>query len=126
MNIKSTIIVKSINEMALLMQWEATTNRSDITAAYSEIQRVLEQATSPMYVIVDLTQNPQMPMRETLTGALFGPYGHPMLAQWLVVGKHNIGLMVARLLERTTGKKQVTWFNTIDAALEFVTQQQQV
>jgi len=122
----NTVVVKSINQIAILMQWEATINPSDIMAAYTEIQRILEQATNPIYVVVDLTQNPQMPMRETLTGALFGPYGHPMLAQWLVAGQHNIGLMVARLLERTTGKKQVTWFNTIDDALKFVEQQQQV
>ena len=116
-----TVIVEPIeNEVAILMNWQKNVQPEDVRLAYEDIMTVLQQTSTPIYVIVDLTANPQMPMSETLRGALYGPYGHPMLKQWLVVGKHQVGQVISRLLEQATRKKQVIWFDTMEEARQYL------
>ena len=99
-----------------MMRWNKVIRHGDVERAYKTIQKILDQSGTPQFVIVDLTKNPKMPMTETLLGALRGPYAHPMLNQWLVIGQHRGGQIVAQILSQTTRKRHVVWFNSVDKA----------
>jgi hypothetical protein len=94
------------------MKWEWQANPVDIKRAYRVISETLDVATSPIYVIVDLRKNVRMPLKETVSGAMFGPYSHSKLAAWLVIGGHQIARVVANSLSQVTGKNKVEWFET--------------
>ena len=120
----TTVSVSHIQDYpALLMRWDAQPSDEDIRRAYQDIKTNLDAATTRMYVIVDLTADPRMPLLPTLNGALHGPYQHPRLIKWLVAGNHSLGRIVARLLAGATGEQHVVWFNTTDNALDYVNQQ---
>jgi hypothetical protein len=119
----STVAVKMLDDnLAILMHWQQDIQPKDVYAAYRRITELLDNAPSPQYVVVDLTENPRFPLHETIKGALFGPYTHRNLVQWLVVGKHAVGQTIARVLASTTGKQLVKWFDTMDEALAYLQQ----
>ncbi|MDQ7026031.1 MAG: hypothetical protein Q9P01_01670 [Anaerolineae bacterium] len=116
-----TVSIRHIDNIpALFMVWDADIKAKDVSQAYQQITTELDQSETLKYIIVDLTSNPNMPFAETLRGALYGPYKHPMLKQWLVVGDHQVGHMVSRLLFSTTGKKHVIWFDSIEDAYDHI------
>jgi hypothetical protein len=108
-----TVTIKAINGYpALLMTWELKATKEDIKRAYHEIMQALEQSKTPLYVVVDLRRNIQMPLKETVAGAFFGPYNHPKLGAWLVVGGHQMARIVANSLSQMTREHRVEWFDS--------------
>lgn len=117
----TTVSVRQIvNFPALLMAWDAHVIPNDVSLAYQQITTELDQSETPKYIIVDLTHNPNMPLSETLQGVLSGPHKHPMLKQWLVIGDHSVGHMVANVLTITTGKGKIAWFDTLENAYDHI------
>jgi hypothetical protein len=110
---EETVTVKAINDYpALLMSWELKAKKEDIKKAYHEISQALDEAKSPMYVVVDLRRNIQMPLKETVAGAFLGPYNHPKLAAWLVIGGHRMARIVANSLSQMGREQRVEWFDS--------------
>jgi hypothetical protein len=108
-----TVSVEAINGYpALMMKWEQKASKEDIKRAYRLISEALEAASSPIYIVVDLRNNIQMPLKETVSGAFFGPYNHPKLATWLVIGGHQMARIVANSLNQMTREQRVEWFDT--------------
>lgn len=113
-----TVSVEAIKDYpALLMKWGETADPTDIKKAYEVISDALSVAQSPLFVIVDLSENRYMPLRETVSGALFGPYNHRNLDAWLVIGGHQIARMVASSLSQVTRQHKVEWFANMEAAM---------
>lgn len=83
-----TVSVESINDYpAVRMTWARIVNEQDVRAAFQQITQLLDESDSPLYVLVDITVNPNFPLITTIIGALQGPHNSPKLAEWLVVGK---------------------------------------
>ena len=119
---KSSITVRLLEDKpAILMQWEHHVRDEDIDRAYHTIRDLLDLCNKPQSIILDLTHSPRIPMVATLIGALHGPHTHPRLHEWLIVGKHHSGLMLARILSRTIRKHAVIQFDTIAEAHLYLT-----
>ncbi|MCI0709164.1 MAG: hypothetical protein L0154_03285 [Chloroflexi bacterium] len=108
---------------ALLMTWQHDVDKDDVGPAFQEITDFLNVAPDQVYVVVDLLQNPRFPMVETMRRALAGPYDHPKMQAWLVVGSNRLARQIENFLSTVTGKKNVYWFDTIDEAMTHLQQQ---
>jgi hypothetical protein len=73
-----------------------------------------------MWVVVDLRANPILPFIETVMAAIGGPFKHPRLSQWLVVGANPQAKVIGRTLTSLTQRNNTLWFDDVDAACEYV------
>lgn len=97
---------------ALWMHWAREVNKDDVNPAFREMAHLLNQSRGPLRVIVDLRQNPKFPLNETLTGALSGPFRHPHLAEWLMIGSSPMAQAIARALSAVTLRRNLLWFDS--------------
>ena len=97
---------------ALWMIWSHQVNRPDVNPAFRQLVNLLNEAHGPLRVIVDLRQNPQFPLNETLTGALSGPFRHPHLAEWLMIGSSPMAQAIGRALSAVTMRRNLLWFES--------------
>lgn len=122
MMVLPTVNVTPIDDHnALLMSWDSRPNQRDVSDAFQQINAALEKAQSPLYVVVDLRANPAFPLQSTIFGAL-PAYRHPMLHQWLIVGKNRAAQIIESTLSISTRRKNVLWFDTMEAALAHLAQ----
>lgn len=105
---------------ALWMQWGRLPQGNDIKRAFREITAYLDSIDEPICVIVDLRENIHMPLKETITGALFGPYNNPKLGMWLVIGENAFAEGVARTLINVTRQDKVAWFKNENEVVAFL------
>ncbi len=101
------------------MKWEAKVIAKDVRDAFRTIDDLLNRSEQPLYVLVDISSQPNFPISDTIVGALFGPYRNPKLIGWLIVGKTVIATMIERVLSTTTNINNVLWFNTEAEALAY-------
>jgi hypothetical protein len=111
------------HDNAVLMTWQRQVQTEDVKVAFSQIMDHLKQKQTPLYVVVDILRNPNFPVGTTITAALLGPYRHPDLAAWLVVGSNWMAKSIERALANVTGRKNVLWFDTMEAALRHLADQ---
>lgn len=103
---------------ALLMRWPRIIERESIKEAFRIIVNALDESNLPLYIVVDLHANPDFPMTETIQGAYFGPFRHPMLAEWLVVNTNILGRMIGNTLSSITRRHNIKWFDTTEEAFD--------
>jgi hypothetical protein len=105
---------------ALVMLWEHDIRSEEVQPAFDTITAHLNAANTPMYVLVDLLKDPQFPLLETISGALWGPFRNPMLKEWLVIGSNNLARVIARMLMNATHRNNIRWFKTYDEAKAYM------
>jgi hypothetical protein len=105
---------------ALVMLWEHDIRTEEVQPAFDTITAHLNATDTPMYVLVDLLQDPQFPLLETISGALWGPFRNPMLKEWLVIGSNNLARVIARMLMNATRRKNIRWFKSYDEARTYM------
>ncbi len=105
---------------ALRMFWQHHIERADLQPAFQQITAALQQSTCPLYVIVDLSHDPQFPIVDTMMGALRGPFRHPQLAEWLVCGSNSSARMIGSLLTKATRRNNIRWFADEAEALAYL------
>jgi hypothetical protein len=105
---------------ALKMTWETHVSSSDVSKAFLQITDALEEASTELYVIVDWLKNPKFPLSETINGALFGPYRHPKLRGWLILGGNSTARFITRTLINVTGRDEIYWFKNEAEALRYL------
>src|SRR5258708_16564160 len=116
-----TIAVDLIIDYNLLkMTWAPQINEHDIAVAFREIASALKKSEIPIDVIVDISNNPQFSMQTLFSEALGGPFKHPQLGMWVVVGTSRAAHIVANGLNRLSGQKKVVRFSTQDEALTYL------
>jgi hypothetical protein len=108
------------DEHAIYFQWDHLVLREDVRPAFEQIDRLLDASPDPIYVVVDISSNPQFPLTETVNAAIQGPARHPKLKGWLVVGKSNMARIIGRSINAMTGKRNIQWFESYADALIFV------
>lgn len=107
---------------ALRMVWEHRVHSPDVKPAFETIVSELDAARRPVYVIVDLTRDPNFPLAETTMHAV-PAYRHFRLAAWLVVGTNKFAEYISKFLNTATGRSNVLWFDTEAEALAYVDKQ---
>jgi hypothetical protein len=117
----ATLTVDPIQEYsnALLMTWQHHINKDDVAPAFEKIVDFLEASPEPVYVVVDLLENPKFPLVETMRRALKA-YDHPRLKAWLVVGSNPLAKQIESFLSMITGRKNVFWFDTMEQAHTYI------
>jgi len=118
----TTVNVAHLNEYAVKMVWASRVNDTDVKQSFKAVDAILTSAGHPMFVVVDITADPNFPISATLTGALFGPYRNPNLREWLIIGSNTAAKFIERTLSAATGRTIVRWFATDAEAAAFITQ----
>lgn len=117
----STVCVELYEPYIIKMSWSSKVSDGDVRNSFKEINNLLTVAEHPMFVVVDITADPNFPIAATLTGALFGPYRNPNLREWLIIGSNTAAHFIERTLSGATGRVIVRWFETqadVDAYVE--------
>lgn len=102
------------------MIWEHTVEKEDVTHAFHDLIECLDAASTPQYVIVDLRADPRFPLIETFRAALNGPFRHPNLSEWLVVGANSVARSIGSALVSVSSRDNIRWFNTYEEALDYL------
>ncbi len=125
MNIQDTTVTieQLANGNAIRMTWQRQVNAQDVERAFTAITDILKEASSPMYVVVDLLSNPNFPIGATLNAALFGPYRNPKLKEWLIIGSNSMAQFIERTLASVTGHRNVRWFKTQEEVSAYLNKQ---
>lgn len=103
-----------------MLWWAQAVHSEDVQTAFRELNSLLDTAESPLYVFVDLRERPNFPLADTLRGALEGPFRHPMLKEWLVIGSNPMAHTIGRILTSITRRNNIKWFNTEEKAIEYL------
>lgn len=106
----STVCVELNEPHIIKMLWSSKVNDGDVRSSFKEINNLLTVADHPMFVVVDITADPNFPIAATLTGALFGPYRNANLREWLIIGSNSAAHFIERTLSGATGRVIVRWF----------------
>lgn len=110
-----TVYVESVdNYPALKMVWKSEVDKADLAPAFQAIKKTLNASEQHLYVIVDLRDDPEFPIVDTVVEALRGPFRHRKLAEWLVCDANYSARWIGSLLSRSSGRDNIRWFNTMD------------
>jgi hypothetical protein len=107
----------------LKMTWPHHIDDIEVKMAFQKIAEVLEQASEPLYVVVDVRQNPRFPLKATLAEAR-SVHVHPRLRGWLVIGSNWLARAIDRTLSSLTRRKSVQWFDSEDAVIAYLQAEQ--
>ena len=81
---------------------------------------ILREADEPQYIVIDVRNNPNIPLVETVNAVLAGPWKHPKFAEWLVIGDNWNVRLVERMLCRIDSEQQVQWFTDDGEVLAYL------
>lgn len=116
-----TVSVEAVSSYnAILMTWQHRVDKSDVVRAFHKINQTLNEAAAPVYVVVDITNNPRFPLRETINSALWGPYRNPKLKAWLIIGSNPTARAIERSLSGVTKRKNVFWFQSFEEVQRYL------
>jgi hypothetical protein len=119
-----TVTVEYLNQyQAIRMTWQHKVSYIDLRDAFHSINSILNAASEPMYVIVDITSDPNFPLGATITEAASGPYRNPKLKAWLIIGSNGLARIIERILGGLTGRKNVLWFKSEAEVTAYLEQQ---
>lgn len=105
---------------AAMLWWAHAVRREDVVQAFRDLNAILNAASDPIYVFVDLRERPNFPLGDTLRGALDGPFRHPKLKEWLVIGSSPMAHTIGRMLSSITRRHNIKWFNTEQDAINYL------
>lgn len=103
----------------LRMVWDHEVFESDIKSAFQKLFDLLDDATQPQSIIVDLTSDPQFPLIETMMSAL-PSYRHARVSAWLVVGSNTFARYIAQFLGTAVKRANVHWFDNETEVVDFL------
>jgi hypothetical protein len=105
---------------AIKLVWNSAVTEQGVREGFNRVQAQLTESESPQYIIMDISTNPQFPLKETTAAALFGPYRHPMLLEWLIIGDSEQWHFVEHMLHRATNERKMRWFDTLEAVETYI------
>ncbi len=105
---------------ALLMQWTSAPEKRDVRDAFKTMTEMLDASAVSLRVIVDVSSNPRFPLSETISGAFWGPFRNPKLAEWLVIGASMTSHTIGRTLTSLSRRDNICWFETMDEAMRYL------
>lgn len=108
------------NFPAATLWWAHVVHGQDVQKAFRDLYNILNAAEEPIYVFVDLRERPNFPLADTLRGALDGPFRHPKLKEWLVIGSSPMAHTIGRMLTSMTRRNNIKWFDTEAEAIDYL------
>jgi len=101
----------------LWLQWEAEVNPDHVPLAFEKLNAALDAAISPLNVLVDLRNDPVLPLTITIHETITGPFRHRNMGKWLVIGKNWRAQVIASVISKTGLRENILWFDTEQEAL---------
>ena len=123
-NYPTVMVEPYIIEYVLKMTWQHHIERNDLAPAFQKITHALQKTQHPIRIVVDLSNDPQFPIADTLMEALRGPFRHPKLAEWLVFGTNRSARWIAELLSKSTQRSNIRWFDNEDEVVNYLNEHQ--
>ncbi len=118
----AAITVFKVNDFVISMTWPKYVTPEQVTQAFTEVGQHLSAAQHPMFIVVDIRNNPKFPVPTTLTGALSSAYRSKNLREWLIIGSSTTARFLDRTLATLTGLSLVRWFTDESAVAAYVAQ----
>lgn len=121
MSAHNSVNVHQSKDMPLIrMTCETSVEAQDLKAAYQDVVEVVSHSDESLYFMLDLSKEPNISMREIVSGALAGSYTNPKVRKWLVIGQSEASRSIANSLFFVTGEHKVVWFEDEAAAYEYL------
>lgn len=117
----SSVIVLPVEERNILkMVWNRQVTSDDVSTAFHEITALLDKSSQQIDIIVDIRQNPNFPLQTTISETLRGPFNHPKMGKWLVIGSSLMAKVIANVLINMGQRDNILWFDDEDALNTFL------
>lgn len=100
--------------------WSQNINPDDVRNAMRTINALLDKTTLPLHVIIDIRQNPDFPLWATIKETMFGPFRHPNMGYWLVLGSNKTAKFIAYVLTEVSNRASIVWFEDEASLWEYV------
>jgi hypothetical protein len=123
MDAHATVTVERLDQYPVAvigMIWRKDVLDRDVQAAFVRINQYLNELPAPVYVLVDIRCSPHFPLITTIKGALSGPFTHPHLLAWLIVGKNSMAQVIEHTLSTFTGRHNVLWFTDMASVSDYL------
>ena len=117
---KTVAIKPFVGYPALWMTWQQEVNSDDIEVVFKQAAEMLNESDTSLYIIVDLRNNPQLPIVDTFMAALRGPFRSPRLREWLVIDTNSSARWIESLLKKASRRENIRWFNTEEKMLSYL------
>ncbi|MBN2469736.1 MAG: hypothetical protein JXN59_03340 [Anaerolineae bacterium] len=105
---------------ALLMTFEHQVIKEEMEAAFAEVHAAQEGADRKLFLVLDLTKNPQLEVLEVVTAAV-PVFRHPRSAKWLIIGQSGLGHVIeSKLATLSRRTSDVLWFETEAEAYDYL------
>ena len=105
---------------ALQLVWQEKADPQEISHAFESLKIYLDSYDEPVYVLVDISSKPQIPIMYTIHNVLSGIHQHKNLMQWVVVGESTAAKRVASVLNSFSGQEKIVWVGSRDEAIEHI------
>jgi hypothetical protein len=117
---RPTVFIESVDNhpTAVWLRWERWVVEADVRPAFHEMTHRLDTARQPVHVLVDLRADPRLPLQTTISETLSGPFMHPNMGEWLVIGTNARAHFVADMITRVGRQNSIRWFQTDTEAFE--------
>lgn len=116
-----TVLVENTSSNRVLhMLFQHHITEDDLRAAFQTITLHLDNTAQPLYVIVDLRARPNFLISATIDGALQGPFKHPKLGGWLILGHSRRGRVIANVMCNIAKRRNVFWFSSAEDTTHFL------
>lgn len=99
------------------LRWASTIDEADVRAAFHDLTQVLNAASGPVHVLVDLRSDPRLPLQTTILETMNGPFMHRNMGRWLVIGSNHRAEIVASVITKVGRRASIAWFKTDGEAL---------
>lgn len=124
MSHEKTVWSERIEELdAIKMVWGKRIEVDEMRVAFNDVVAYLNRADAPQCVIVDVSSNPRFPIIDTVIHCLAGPFKHPMLSEWLVIGGNDGARTIGNMLMRVSGRANIKWFDDEAAFMTYCEEQ---
>lgn len=105
---------------ALLMVFEHQIVEDELAAAFQSVLATMEAADRKLFLVLDLTKNPQLDVLEVVTAAT-PVFRHARSAKWLIIGQSGLGHVIeSKLITLARRPRSVIWFDTEEEAFDYL------
>ncbi len=102
------------------LAWEPSVREADVHPAFAALTDILNHAAGPVHIVLDLTCDPNIPLSLTTQEAFSGPFRHPNLGSWLVVGANWRARMIADVISQVGPGDNIRWFGGDAEAVDYL------
>lgn len=117
----NSVTVEQIEDFPLVrMNCQTIVEAHELKQAYLDVMEVVKHSEHSLYFMLDLSNQPNIPIREIMNGALAGSYTDSKVAKWILIGQSDTSRSIANSLFFVTGEHKVVWFENEAGAFHYL------